>query len=544
MLVLLVSSVSAVVEFPGSATERSTLAYPRWKVFMDESDNENLWAIVAGDDENWYYSMDGGLSWNGGFDVHGSSSVMLDQHVSFDGDSDGLYYIYPTYYADEGNGGIFINKVDYPGTSVGDIGTPIQLFPVDGNKRRSNIQVTDNYVWAFIRDESSNDNVLYRRYDKNLNPVDAGWSYVHQTDSVVRIGSTQYQGNPIVVVHDTNDRNVGQAKIEYFIWNPGTSSFEQRSNSAAWRYGDFGCVVSTSSDRTREYSAVVAGDILHVAWSCDIDNVKHAWLDLSVPGASWNYNDLINGYSGGGSSWYFTPTLTSHGDDVYVFYAIGGDIDSHTSSAGTNEIYYNKWDSVSGWNWAHNPNQNYLSWDVGRDFNTNSLMNVNLGSDYIPVIWTHKTSSYTYKVWSERVPIVPSNPCNNDGFCDVAGGETCSNCVNDCDGEQADCSAGFICDFGECIELVPTCLDGTPTNTCSNSFDYGKPWFCNKNNELVRDCSRCGCNVEKPVCDSRTGICGVKILQEDFPRDIRSPQRSAGQSIWFTIYNFLKELIF
>jgi len=542
MLVLFVSSVSAIVEFPGSATERSTLAYPRWKVFMDDSNSDNLWSIVAGDDDNWYYSTNGGLNWYGGFDVHGSSTTMLDQHVSLDGDSDGLYYTYPTYYADEGNGGIYVNKVSFPGTSTGDIGTPVQVFPVDGNKRRTNIQVTDDYVWVFLRDESSSDNVMYRRYDKNLNPVDSSFNLVHQTDSIVRIGSTEYQGNPIVVVHDTNDRNAGQAKLEYFIWNSG--SFEQRSNSAIWNYGDFGCVVSTSSDRTREYSAVVAGDLLHVTWSCDIDNVKHAWLDLSIPGDSWNYNDLINGYSGGDTAWYFTPTLTSHGDDVYVVYAVGGAINSHTSSAGINEIYYNKWDSVNGWNWEHNPNQHHLSWDVGRDFNTNTLMNVNLGSDFIPVIWTHKTSSYAHKVWSERLDIVPAVDLCGDGVCDVVGGETCANCALDCDNLQADCNVGFICDAGDCVEDVSFCLDGSLPNSCSNSVEYGKPWFCNGDSELIRDCPRCGCTVEKPSCDRNTGICGVKVPQNYFPREIGMPLRSIDKPVWLTIYDFLKELIF
>lgn len=69
MFILLVSSVSAIVEFPYDSAKRGTLGYPRWKIFMDEVDSNNLWAIIGDVDHHLYYSTNGGTSWGGGFDV-------------------------------------------------------------------------------------------------------------------------------------------------------------------------------------------------------------------------------------------------------------------------------------------------------------------------------------------------------------------------------------------------------------------------------------------------------------------------------------------
>jgi hypothetical protein len=526
MLILLVSSVSAYIELPptpssGYFSNTATLGYPRWKVFMDTDDNQKLWAIVGDDSDNWYYSTNGGQSWEGGFDV--VSGYTLDQHVSLDGDSnDDLFFTYPSAYPSPGHGGIYLNKVSSPGTSTGDIGTPVTVFNVGGTTKRSNLQVTDDYVWLFVRwIGDASENVQYRRYDKNLNAVDPSFSHVYPVnDSDVRIGSTKYQDNPIVVVHYTGESSPGDEKIEYFIWDPVDEEFDKRGNSVVWDMSDFGgsCVVG-SSDRTREYSAVVAGDTLHMAWSCNQQTVKHAWIDLTNPSAQWSYSDIVSGFDSGGTYWLFTPMLTSHGENVYVFYAVGGAIDSYTSAAGVNEIYYNKWDPANGWNWAHNPNSHHLNWDVGRDFNTNTLMSVNLDSDYIPVIWTHKSSSYRYYVWSERLSVDPiTGGCDFDGDCEVSNGETCANCVDDCFGEQADCDPGEICYDGFCED------GGFPGNLIENpsfELDIGYDFYpaYTRDDNVLNNSIPDGWNTyySSGTMDSSTayeGIYSVKVSSE------------------------------
>lgn len=509
MFILLVYSVSAAVDFSYDTIDKGTLGYPRWKIFMDTDNSDKLWAVVGDPDHNWYYSTNGGLSWQGGFDV--VSGYTLDQHVSLDGDSnDDLFFTYPSSSPSPGHGAIYLNKVSSPGTSSGDVGSPVTVFPVGGNARRSNIQVTNNYVWLFNRMiGTSSENVKYRRYDKNLNPVDPGFNYVHQTGDVdVRIGSTEYQDNPIVVIHYTGESSSGDDKLEYFIWNPDSSIFEQKSNSVIWEFGQFGCVVdSVSNDRTREYSFVVAGDIMHVVWSCNVQTVKHAWLDLSSDSATWNYDNLVSGFTGQDDSWFYTTMLTNHGNDIYAFYSLGGNDNSASSPLGASEIYYNKWDSIDGWNYAQDEKEVYSS--IGTDYNINTLMNVNLDSDYIPVIWLHQFSSWQRYVRSERIFVDPIT-CDFDEVCELGSGETCANCA-DCEGEQADCDAEEICYDEICEPQFNNCIDGTLIETCSKSAEYGKPWYCSVDAQLIRDCTICGCSSNKPICDTGTGICKIRV---------------------------------
>ena len=111
MLILLVASVSAYVEFPhASNSDRPTLGYPRWKVFMDPNDSNNLWALIASSTYHLYYSNNGGQTWNYGFDVTDN----LDFHVSMDGDDNGdLFFTYPPA-GSSSHGPIYLNKISYP----------------------------------------------------------------------------------------------------------------------------------------------------------------------------------------------------------------------------------------------------------------------------------------------------------------------------------------------------------------------------------------------------------------------------------------------
>ena len=56
------------------------------------------------------------------------------------------------------------------------------------------------------------------------------------------------------------------------------------------------------------------------------------------------------------------------------------------------------------------------------------------------------------------VPEIIGNACP-DAVCDVGSGETCSNCNSDCEGQQAQCSVGQVCEsFNDWGMNVPGCL--------------------------------------------------------------------------------------
>lgn len=48
---------------------------------------------------------------------------------------------------------------------------------------------------------------------------------------------------------------------------------------------------------------------------------------------------------------------------------------------------------------------------------------------------------------------VYTSACNNNYNCETAAGETCANCLNDCNEKQADCYSGYRCCSGSCKKL-------------------------------------------------------------------------------------------
>tara|TARA_Y100000034_G_C6898397_1_gene414715 strand:+ start:455 stop:2599 length:2145 start_codon:yes stop_codon:yes gene_type:complete len=107
-------------------------------------------------------------------------------------------------------------------------------------------------------------------------------------------------------------------------------------------------------------------------------------------------------------------------------------------------------------------------------------------------------------------------PCTNgDTKCGTGaecGGDECIlSCSNNVWVEWEYCSE--ICSNGECTFIIDStqiddakqsevsCLDGTPSNQCSNN----KPQYCIKGN-LINNCNTCGCPGEE-VCQETTGEC-------------------------------------
>jgi len=113
------------------------------------------------------------------------------------------------------------------------------------------------------------------------------------------------------------------------------------------------------------------------------------------------------------------------------------------------------------------------------------------------------------------------NQILNSLYGDVGQQKICTGRV-DPEGEGGTCCTDFCCwdyDTSACLEggcdggtmgspPVPppgVCRDppSTPINTCTPDL----PWYCNENQELVRNCTFCGCPGAFPCCDAPKDKC-------------------------------------
>lgn len=414
VLVFLTSSVLAettVLSGIGATSDQATLGYPRWKMFMSPNDYNKTWITVSTPHDQIFHTIDGGQTWTGFSDTASNTYSSIyggeltpyeDMHLALTGDnSENLFTIGPGY----GTTDLAYVPILSPATSTADI-EPITSISVDpGISKRANLVATDNYVFLITRTSSNAvGNVRYLRYDKNNNYVDQGW-VIQSPSTNVRVGSTLYQGNPLVVIWNGDP----PFDIRYYLWNG--NSFNAPVDSLITEYGD-----STGCDRdlrTREYSFTVAGDNLHVVWACTPTTVMHAYKQIGTAG-SWNYQEIVNNPQQ--SYWFMTPILTSFGNDVFVFYTL-----EHNSNPDSSDIYYKRWNSTAQ-TWG---TQTAVTTDSNNNANPNTVPIVNPDSDYIPVIWLRGTSPYT--LLSERIPVTPGQEppvqntpdVNNDGNINV-----------------------------------------------------------------------------------------------------------------------------
>lgn len=472
---------------------KATLGYPNRKMFMDTSDSNHIWALVADDRDQLLLTEDGGNNWNyafdydsGGFDVDYALQIRysMSYHAALSGDSsNNLFVTYPVDSVDE----IYYLKVSAPSNTSNEVGPEWLVNTDTGILKRSDVLVTDTDVWIFSRTAGDSvGNLRYFRYDKDNNLQDSG--FVEDTSNAdIRVGSIDYLGNPIVVVWYGGD-SAGQEKIRYFTW--GGASFQQPADSMIWSEGDFGCDINVADDRTREYSFAIAGDELHVAWSCTEQSIKHAWKQMGV-GAVWNSDDVVSGYTqmqGGANAW-FTPVLTSRGNDIYAFYSLNENNDKYQSN-----MYYNKWDG-SGDTWLGEV-------QITTDSNSNRIPNtvpvVNSDFDFIPVMWTSGTSG-PYPIYVQMIydPILP--PCVDN---DLDGYDNCTIGSPGDDGNAVDC----VETDNDCITLyitdptvaLPYCLSN------KHNINPGMSEICG--NSIVDD--NCGGGYDEGGCVSCVDLDG------------------------------------
>ena len=127
---------------------------------------------------------------------------------------------------------------------------------------------------------------------------------------------------------------------------------------------------------------------------------------------------------------------------------------------------------------------------------------------------------------------VPSNPDCSDGT--VSG--ACSSSASAgqpylCEGgalvlraSACGCPAGFVVSGDQCVPLPSVCLqDGTPFGQCSNSADFGKPFYCN-GGVLEPKSGTCGCKPGFEPNPSAPGQC--RAISSQFCADGRTSSNS------------------
>ena len=455
--ILLFSQIIILLAVPVNATQllessspSPTLGFPRWKLYMHPLNSSLVWLLSSDNRDQLWHSNDAGETWTAMSDLEPdpydsiyASRVhpYLDYHASMYGDSSGnLFITHPSPWTISGDNSsdIAYHIVHNPANTSNNI-DPFKTIDVDrGIVGRSNIVANDQYFYIFSRTSGdATGNLRYLRYQTDGTYVDTGW--VSQTNLTnIRVGSTLYNNEPVVVIW----YGVHPVALRYFLWNG--NGFDAPSDNLAWVWGDtLGC---SNLVTTREYTLDVIGDILHLAWACDNDLIKHAYKRIDISD-TWSYDDI---YYNTNQDWGLQPIFTHQNNDLYVFFTL------QNGNQDDSDIYYRKWNSTNE-SWGPTIQ---LTFDGNNNEYPNTVPFVNSDADYIPLAYVSGKSPYYLNYI--RVNISAQAPiCDNNGTCEAS--ENCDNCPNDCLNVGEVCCGtiayvGDCCDDGDCSSM-DTCVN-------------------------------------------------------------------------------------
>lgn len=446
LFVAFVSEVSAVPKQIASCQDSGcTMTIPRYKIFQSMQNPSSIWAIYdmhsSGSGTNFIKTIDGGNTWTGA----SAMSVMpyMDFHGAISGDSNDNIYVSARSY-DTSSSDVAFRKVNSPANSPSNLyplATKMNIAaPSPGNTQTPNVLAQDsNNIWMFMR--KTNDaagNVYYRRStDGGQTWNSAQW--VSQTGTAdVRIGSNMVAGQPAILIWYNN------LGLRYFIWNTTQNQFVANP--------DYTVVWNTGFSDQRAFGFNYANGKIHVVYA-DRGRLVHRYKNYDN-GATTTWSQIIVEDYGNGDldASLFSPQLTVHGNDLYLFY-------TYKNSDTNKNVMYRKWNDSAG------------QWGAANLIYSDGLVNhyvhgpavVNPSSTFIPVIWSHSDGS-THTVWYETISTTAS-PCvdsDTDGYNTTTGGacgtvadcndnniniypgatEICGNVVDeDCSGADLSCSA-------------------------------------------------------------------------------------------------------
>ncbi len=382
LVLSLFSGAGAETHILNTTSSNPTLNIPRWKMFANASDPNELWLVIADNHDQIFKSLDGGATWTAfsdtaantydtehGGQVHG----WVDYHASLTGNGRDLWISYP-----DGTR-IYWQKISSPAASTARIGPEVEIATDGGRSKRSNVVATDDEIFVFTRTSNyAGGNLRYFRYGHDGSPKGSGF-VANLSDTNIRIGSTlDASGRPVVVAWCDG------ARIEYYRWNG--SSFTQPEDSLVWDSDDGNNC--DSSALTREFAFSVTEDnTLHVIWSCTGERVQHAHKRMGEAGA-WTYIPVFDHPEQ--NSYGFRAATTHRGTDLWVFAAL-----DRNNSATQSDIWYRKW---SGANSTWGPAVQ-LTFDHNNNRQPNPVWKVPAGANSIPFMyWKGANSVYTERI--------------------------------------------------------------------------------------------------------------------------------------------------
>jgi hypothetical protein len=353
--------VSPPVSIATSNVDGATLAIPRWKGYMSESNPNNFWLTYAqsgSDDGNISYTSDGGETWNSNvFQV--SDNGGLDMHASLFGMNGSLYYTWPA-------SGIHFRKINPPANDNSDR-EPVRTIPGGTSGHRSNVMVEESgRVWVFTRQTGDpGENVLYHYSDDDGANWTNGVAFSTGVQGV-RIGSMPYIGGaPALVVFYMYEPQ----GYEYYLWNG--SSFEARPDHS---------IYAVDMGEARVFTHNVVDDTtMHLIFGYG-NNLYHIWKNYAGGQGNWN-NQVIDTSPNTRDNDWFTASVV-RGDALFLFYT-----KKSSSDFATSRVYYKRWDQPSQ-SWSQ---PILVSAQIGYNRDPNTCFQVPASAGYIPVFWNAGT---------------------------------------------------------------------------------------------------------------------------------------------------------
>jgi len=377
--------VTPPVALATSGVDGTTLAIPRWKGYMSESNPNNFWLCYAqsgSGSNNIKYTTDGGETWSANTFQVGDEGY-LDMHASLFGRNGNLYFTWP--FASN----IYMRKFNPPAHSDSDR-EPMRVVPGGSGDHRSNVTVDANgRVWVFTRISGDpSQNVLYHYTDNGGATWTSGVA-VSTNCQNVRIGSMPYiNGNVALVIYYMGDSR----GYEYYLWNG--SSFEARPDHS---------IYPSNMGEARVFTHNVVSDtVFHLIFGLG-NNLRHVWKNYAGGQGSWNSQIIDTSPSTYDNDWFTTSTV--QGDKLYLFYS-----KKSSSDFATSHIYMKIWDQGSR-SWS---SPVLVSVDLGYSRDPNTCFHVPESSNYIPIFWNSGASStktiYFSKILVDSVPEIDTIP--------------------------------------------------------------------------------------------------------------------------------------
>lgn len=365
------SGVVTIVNNSWNLPQGNFTAIPRYKLWIESNNPNNIWAIFGGDGSvpDSYRSTDMGNTWS----PFGTNT--WDYHASLWGDTSNNLHVGSRTSAS----GIAMYR-----RYTGSWQPIIQFDDFGGAASTANVIASGSDVFLITRSSfgGSPQAVLWHRSTNGGASFSAAQIVTPVSDGVWhRIGSIMVSGKPTVVVWDTE---ASYCTIKLFRWN-GTSFVALANNTLQ---------IVSNNPMTRQYALTETTDgTIHAVWQDIISGnnvLRHSYRTLT---GTWSAATTI------GPALDVTlpeQILTHQGNTVYMAYKL--------NSGGYVGVWYRTWTASSGWSSA-----TQLSTAAGGSVNNlNTAPEIPANANYFPVMYQTGSGPFSVRFVTANISAPPS----------------------------------------------------------------------------------------------------------------------------------------